>query len=194
MQKCLFTTWHNIKATLLNDNLKWPPSTFPQSCELPSIAFKLKQASCATRAYRSRWRQLHLHGIMGGCVIIPAIPEWRRQADLFIIVEMVTVQDESAALSPGNTNFKKVSLKPAHMTKYQVKERSSNNHFCLAVGHEQAQRNNLISWTMTRWFKRRAYVLLFWNISKSPRSSSTLVGSLEHKANQIFKKKGKWKY
>lgn len=66
--------------------------------------------------------------------------------------------------------------------------------FCLAVGHEQAQRNNLISWTMTRWLKRRAYVLLFWNISKSPRSSSTLVGSLEHKANQIFlKKKGKWK-
>lgn len=91
----------------------------------------------------------------------------------------------------GTRTTKKVSLKPAHMTKYQVKERSSNNHFCLAVGHEQAQRNNLISWTMTRWFKRRAYVLLFWNISKSPRSSSTLVGSLEHKANQIFKKERK---
>ncbi len=40
---------------------------------------------------------------------------------MFIIVEMVTVQDESAALSPGNTNFKKVSLKPAHMTKYKSK-------------------------------------------------------------------------
>ena len=68
--KMLLLQGHNIKSTLLNDNLKWAPSTFPLRHSLQFTTGVVRNEGISYSVTSTSSLRDY-----GGCVIIPTIPE-----------------------------------------------------------------------------------------------------------------------